>query len=80
MKNYIKPTFTLAGLVPTVFESGGCTISETDKEDLEWMFGGDWSKMFVDTTTDGCAEAAGIEDYCKLSYAEHGVSKLFNSF
>lgn len=80
MKNYIKPTFTLAGLFPMAL-AASCNISEADKETLEWMFDGqDWSKMFVDAGDD-CQEASGIDTYCKHQYAiDWKVSTVFNSF
>ena len=83
MKNYVKPTFTLASLVPTAFVSGSCSVSEADQETLEWMFPGqDWTKMFVDTSIDGCEEATNIEGmYCKMAYSEGtDITKLFGSF
>lgn len=81
MKNYIKPTFTLAGLVPVALASDGCNISERDKEEIESLYGHEWSKLFVDAETDRCEEATYLEGtYCKMAYADNGSLKLFNSF
>lgn len=82
MKNYIKPTFTLAGLSPMSLATSGCNISERDKEEIESLYGHEWSKLFVDSD-DGCVEATYLEGmYCKMAYAADNtdITKLFNSF
>ena len=82
MKDYIKPTFTLAGLFPVAL-AASCAISEDEADYLENFMGvTDWSKAFFDAK-DGCEDATGIDGYCKFAYAEdnnYNYSKILNSF
>ena len=83
MKNYIKPTFVLAGITPLGLTTSGCAITEDEAAFMETYFGvKDWSKAFFDSG-DGCKEEpTGIEGYCKFSYAEdtnYGYEKIFGS-
>ena len=68
MKDYIKPTFTLAGLFPVALAAGGCSIDNDTKESLIDVWGiEDWSKAFFDTA-DQCHEETLIEGYCKFTH------------
>lgn len=81
MKNYIKPTFTLAGLFPMAL-AASCTIADDEMEFLESFFQEqDWSKMFVDSGDD-CAVDSGIDFFCKHQYAlgNNDIKTVFNSF
>lgn len=72
MKDYIKPTFILAGLAPVALAASNCTITENLKGKLEKLYGiQDWSKAFFDTT-DTCVEETFIEGYCK--YTSEGLA------
>lgn len=70
MKDYIKPTFTLAGLFPVALAAGGCNIDNDTKELIMDMNGiEDWSKAFFDSA-DQCQDEILMEGYCKFAHTE----------
>ena len=70
MKDYIKPTFTLAGLFPVALAGNSCHIDSDTRDFLIDMNDiVDWSKAFYDGG-DGCSEETYIEGYCKFNYAD----------
>ena len=68
MKDYIKPTFIIAGLTPLSLSSGGCSIDEEGKALLDDMHGAlDWSKAFA-SEGDGCSQVvASFDRFCKFT-------------
>ena len=82
MKNYIKPTFTLAGLFPVALAAGGCSaiVSSDDLESYYELFEiTDPSKAFMES--EGCPQYIpdGIVEYCKFTLQEEGNVKVFGS-
>lgn len=82
MKNYIKPTFTLAGLFPVAF-AAGCPVKVTGDDltvILETFGVTDASKAF--TESEGCEQAIpdGVTQYCKYtSTGEETAGTVFTS-
>ncbi len=69
MKNYIKPTFTLAGLFPVAY-AASCTVKVTsgDLAEILAAFGvTDPAQSFAES--EGCAQPIpdGITQYCKFT-------------
>ena len=68
MKDYIKPTFTLAGLFPVAMASSNCSIDDDTKEALMDTWGiEDWSKAFFDSA-DQCSQDVPVTGYCKFTH------------
>ena len=73
MKDYIKPTFILAGLAPVALAGTNCSMTESLKNRLERLYGiEDWSQAFVNAD-DGCSEYFDSSNmYCK--YTSEGIA------
>ena len=81
MKNYIKPTFMLAGLAPVALASGGCSAKMSDENILtlvEQMVG-DINNAFAET--ENCEEGIPTDllNYCKFTAVEEGSLKILGS-
>ena len=82
MKNYIKPTFTLAGLAPVALAAGGCDITMSN-ENIASLFElfeiTDTSKAFMES--EGCIQALpdGIVEYCKFTLQDDGNGVIIGS-
>ena len=81
MKDYIKPTFILAGLAPVAF-AATCNVKVTS-EDLAEIYGTfgvtDPNKAF--TETDDCAQPIpdGITQYCKFTSTPEATGIVISS-
>ena len=78
MKNYIKPTFILAGLAPVAFAAGGC---ETDVADAKEILAALDREYTSDTFAVGeeCMDQVDIDMYCKFTLQESGLAKVLGS-
>ena len=72
MKNYIKPTFTLAGLFPVALAAGGCTIPLKDYADIMDLYEADAENAFA--TGEGCNIELPIDGVCKYTMQESGTA------
>lgn len=80
MKDYIKPTFTLAGLFPVALAGASCGIDEAGKQLLEDMHGTlDWSKAFLSDPDDGCSNHIDQDMFCKFTAANYGATTVIGS-
>ena len=78
MKDYIKPTFTLAGLFPVALAAGSdCGIKTSDLENIIGGWGLDVNKVLAPTET--CDEKVDIGMYCKFTSVENGSLKVLGS-
>ena len=81
MKDYIKPTFTLAGLIPTAL-AATCSVKVTS-EDLTEIYATfgvtDPNKAF--TETDGCEQPIpdGLTQYCKFTSTPEATGVVISS-
>ena len=76
MKDYIKPTFTLAGLFPVAMASSNCSMTESELKDMV-DFGGmnfDFSMSDSCTITDERLDA-----FCKFTSTDGGFFKVLGS-
>ena len=81
MKDYIKPTFTLAGLIPTAL-AATCTVKVTSEDLVEIYatFGvTDPEQAF--TETDGCTQPIPDEltQYCKFTSTPEATGIVISS-
>ena len=77
MKEYIKPTFTLAGLFPVALAGSGCTTNAEDIELLCEIYGiKDVKNAFAEG--EECADKYPVEGYCKLTL-DASMGKLLTS-
>ncbi len=73
MKMYIKPGATFITASGTGVIGASCTTSKEDLELLGSVFGiEDWDVAFA--TGEGCQMEYPIEEYCKFTAVENGVS------
>lgn len=79
MKDYIKPTFTLAGLFPVAMASSGCNIPKDELENLEIIIGVDPTNKDVFTSAENCVDQYDIDLYCKFTSTEAGYLKILGS-
>ena len=82
MKDYIKPTFILAGLAPVAF-AAGCAVKVTDNADLEIYFErfGITDPKQAFTESDKCEKPLpdGLTQYCKFTSIGEGAGIVFTS-
>lgn len=78
MKNYIKPTFTLAGLFPVAFAAGGCANDIADAKEILAALDHEYTS---DTFAVGeeCKDQVDIDIYCKFSLQESGLIAILGS-
>ena len=81
MKDYIKPTFALAGLFPTAF-AATCTVKVTS-EDLAEIYAtfGVTDPEQAFTETDGCTQPIpdGLTQYCKFTSTPEATGIVISS-
>ena len=81
MKDYIKPTFALAGLFPTAF-AATCTVKVTS-EDLTEIYAtfGVTDPEQASTETDGCTQPIpdGLTQYCKFTSTPEATGVVISS-
>ena len=77
MKDYIKPTFTLAGLFPVALASSNCTMTESELEDMVDF--GDIEFNF--SVPDACTKTdSRLDAFCKFTaVGVENVMKVLNS-
>lgn len=70
MRNYIKPTISLASTASGARSVASCEnqLSRKDTELILSLLGGDLTNAFA--TGDGCAAVVPIEGYCKFTSSE----------
>ena len=83
MKDYIKPTFALAGLIPTAL-AATCSVKVTSEDlaEIYAVFGvTDPTKAFTDSETDGCTQQipAGLTQYCKFTSTPEATGVVISS-
>ena len=70
MKNYIKPTFTLAGLAPVAFAAGKCNV-KLNADDLTVLYEQlditDPTQAFMESEDCVAAIPDGLTQYCKFT-------------
>ena len=79
MIDYIKPTFTLAGLVPVALAGTTCGITETEMKEI---FANDFYWTYTDQSfalTEGCQDGKDIDIYCKFTATDNPKFKLIGS-
>ena len=80
MKDYIKPTFTLAGLFPVALASTACSTTQDDLDLISAILSGvDIKNPNVFASTEDCADAYDIDMYCKYTAEDNGALKIFGS-
>lgn len=72
MKDYIKPTFTLAGLAPVALAGTNCTIKQKEYADIYDLYGVTPENAFA--MGEDCVEQLPIEGVCKLTLADSGTA------
>lgn len=79
MKDYIKPTFTLAGLFPVAMASNSCSMTDDEFREMVGDAGLDWTF----SPLEGCVndETAGeLEMFCKFTAGEiDGIMSIIGS-
>ncbi len=79
MKDYIKPTFTLAGLFPVALATGSdCAMKTGDLNNIIGGWGIDVNKALGPTEA-GCDIKLDIDMYCKFTAVEDGAIKVLGS-
>ncbi len=82
MKDYIKPTFTLAGLFPVAMAASGCNSTSDDLSLLKDILGipYDDKAAFAMAEAD-CTDKYDVEQYCKYTSVAEGdtVIKILGS-
>ena len=81
MKDYIKPTFTLAGLIPTAL-AATCSVKVTSEDltEIYAVFGvTDPEQAF--TESDGCDQPIpdGLTQYCKFTSTPEATGIVISS-
>ena len=80
MKDYIKPTFTLTGLIPTALAAGsGCGIT---KDEITDIFINDFGWEYSDKAlamTESCDIKYDIEMFCKFTSTDATEFKVLGS-
>lgn len=77
MKDYIKPTFTLAGLFPVAMAANGCTSTSEDFSLLKDILGIPYyDKAAFATTETDCTDKYDIEQYCKYTSVSDGSAEI----
>ncbi len=80
MKDYIKPTFTLASLFPVALAAGSdCAVNSVDVKD---MLENGFKLPYVETAfgmNEACDTKYDIDMYCKFTSAEAGALKILGS-
>ena len=81
MKDYIKPTFTLAGLIPTAL-AATCSVKVTSEDltEIYAVFGvTDPEQAFTDS--DGCTQPIpdGLTQYCKFTSTPEATGIVISS-
>ncbi len=75
MAQYIKPGIKLVTITNPVREAGSCTTSGEDLALLKDIYGiADWNTAF--SMTEPCADQYPIEEYCKFTSVESGLSTV----
>ena len=78
MKDYIKPTFTLAGLFPVALASSNCTMTESELQDFV-----DFGELdeFNFSVRDACKKTdSRVDAFCKFTaVGVENVMKVLNS-
>jgi len=81
MKDYIKPTFTLAGLIPTAL-AATCSVKVTS-EDLAEIYAtfGVTDPEQAFTESDSCNQAIpdGLTQYCKFTSTPEATGVVISS-
>ena len=72
MKDYIKPTFTLAGLFPVALAVGGCTIQLKEYAEIMDIYGVTAEDAFA--PGEACNVELPIDDVCKYTMQESGTA------
>ncbi len=72
MKDYMKPTFTLAGLFPVALAGTNCTIQLKEYEDIMDIYGVSAKDAFA--MGEDCVTELPIEGVCKITAAESGTA------
>lgn len=79
MKDYIKPTFTLAGLFPVALAGSACGITQSEMKDIfENDFGWDYSDKAL-SIAEACQVQYDIEIYCKFTATDVADFKVLGS-
>ena len=79
MKDYIKPTFVLAGLFPVAL-AAGCTTTDTDLAIIKQFAKVDASTKGLFATTEiDCNTKIPLTQYCKFTSEGEGVLKVLTS-
>lgn len=81
MKDYIKPTFTLAGLFPVAMAASGCNSTSDDLSLLKDILGIPYDDKAAFAMDEDCADKYDVEQYCKFTSVEEGsaVIKILGS-
>ena len=81
MKDYIKPTFTLAGLIPTAL-AATCSVKVTSEDltEIYAVFGVTDPKQAF-TESDGCDQPIpdGLTQYCKFTSTPEATGIVISS-
>ncbi len=72
MKNYIKPTFTLAGIAPVALAGTNCTIKQKEYKDLYDLYGVTPEEAFA--MGEDCQVGLPLEGVCKITMADNGTA------
>jgi hypothetical protein len=79
MKDYIKPTFALAGLVPVAFAASDCGITKGEIADIfQNDFGWEYSDQAL-AMTESCQVKYDIEMFCKFTSTDVPEFKVLGS-
>ena len=79
MKDYIKPTFILAGFTPTALSTVACNIPKDELENLKGIIGVDPKDKTVFTEAEQCADPYDVGFFCKFTSTEEGFYKILGS-
>lgn len=79
MKNYVKPTFILAGLVPAALAGSDCSIKIEDKLTILQGIYGDDIPSNVFAMGEECESPVPVDDVCKFSFVEQGAAVIIGS-
>lgn len=80
MKDYIKPTFVLAGVSPVSLNSVGCSTSRDDLDLISAILSGkDIADPNVFTITESCVDSYDLDMYCKYTAESSGATKVLGS-
>lgn len=79
MKDYIKPTFTLAGLLPVALAGTACGITKGEIADIfKNDFGWEYSDKAL-AITESCEDPYDIEMFCKFTSTDATEFKVLGS-